>query len=79
MYLKRQDLDVVRKNILDISYTDWKKQSFSKGMLHQLKQKVKANDLLLSISILGRGWRIGTTRLQESKSKFTILPLNYQI
>ena len=42
--IERHDSDEIRKKILDISYTNWKKQGFSKGTLHQLKQKVKANE-----------------------------------
>ena len=41
--IERHDSEEIRKKILEISYTDWKKQGFSKGTLHQLKQKVKTN------------------------------------
>ena len=43
MVMERYDSDDIRKKILEISYADWKKQGFLKVTLHQLMQKVKAN------------------------------------
>lgn len=36
--LKRDDTDAMRKIILNISYTRWKKMGFSKGTLYYLKK-----------------------------------------
>ncbi|CAG0958922.1 hypothetical protein METP3_00705 [Methanosarcinales archaeon] len=36
--IPRLDSDIIRKKILDISYSDWKKLGFSKGTLHYMKQ-----------------------------------------
>jgi CRISPR-associated protein Cas1 len=36
--IKREDSIEIRKKILDISYTDWKKLGFSKGSLHYMKK-----------------------------------------
>ncbi|WP_292471173.1 CRISPR-associated endonuclease Cas1, partial [Methanolobus sp.] len=41
--IERQDTDEIRKKILSISYTDWKKMGFSKGTLHYMKQNAKRN------------------------------------
>jgi len=41
--IERQDTDVIRKKILKISYTEWKKMGFSKGTLHYMKQNAKGN------------------------------------
>ncbi|SES85307.1 CRISP-associated protein Cas1 [Methanococcoides vulcani] len=39
----RDDFDLLRKKILDMSYTKWKKMGFSKGSLHYMKQNVKSD------------------------------------
>jgi CRISPR-associated protein Cas1 len=36
--IPRQDSEEIRKKILSISYTEWKKLGFSKGTLHYMKQ-----------------------------------------
>ena len=41
--VRRHDSNDIRKKILEISYAGWKKQGFSKGTLHRLKQKVEAD------------------------------------
>jgi CRISPR-associated protein Cas1 len=40
---KRQDTSDIRKKILSISYSDWKKLRFSKGTLHYMKKNAKAD------------------------------------
>lgn len=40
---KRQDTSDIRKKILSISYSDWKKLGFSKGTLHYMKKNAKAD------------------------------------
>ncbi|WMW25033.1 CRISPR-associated endonuclease Cas1 [Methanolobus sediminis] len=39
----RQDTNDIRKKILSISYSDWKKLGFSKGTLHYMKKNAKAD------------------------------------
>ena len=41
--LDRIDNKELRDKILSISYTEWKKLGFSKGTLHQLKEKAKSD------------------------------------
>jgi CRISPR-associated protein Cas1 len=41
--LDRIDNKELRDKILSISYSDWKKLGFSKGTLHQLKQKARSD------------------------------------
>jgi CRISPR-associated protein Cas1 len=41
--IERQDSDEIRKKIIEISYSDWKKLGFSKGTLHYMKQNAKSN------------------------------------
>ncbi|WP_135604826.1 CRISPR-associated endonuclease Cas1 [Methanococcoides sp. NM1] len=41
---ERDDSNLLRKKIIDMSYTDWKKMGFSKGTLHYMKQNAKADD-----------------------------------
>jgi CRISPR-associated protein Cas1 len=41
--LDRIDNKELRDKILSITYAEWKKLGYSKGMLHQLKQKAKSN------------------------------------
>ena len=41
--IERQDSNEIRKKILDISYSDWKKLGFSKGTLHYMKKNAKEN------------------------------------
>jgi len=40
--VERQDSDVIRQKILDMSYAEWNKMGFSKGMLHCMKQNAKS-------------------------------------
>lgn len=40
---KRDDTDILRKKILAIGYTEWKKMGFSKGTLHYMKKNAKAD------------------------------------
>lgn len=40
---KRQDTSDIRKKILSISYSDWKKLGFSKGTLHYMKENAEAD------------------------------------
>ncbi|UGV41369.1 CRISPR-associated protein Cas1 [Methanococcoides orientis] len=40
---ERDDSDLLRKKIIDISYTEWKKMGFSKGTLHYIKQNTKSD------------------------------------
>lgn len=35
---ERDDSDLLRKKIIDMSYSEWKKIGFSKGTLHYMKQ-----------------------------------------
>jgi CRISPR-associated protein Cas1 len=37
--LNRQDSDIIRQKIANISYANWKKMGFSKGTLHYMKKK----------------------------------------
>jgi CRISPR-associated protein Cas1 len=39
---KRDDSDLLRKKIIDMSYTEWEKMGFSKGTLHYIKQNAKS-------------------------------------
>jgi CRISPR-associated protein Cas1 len=39
----RDDSDLLRKKIIDMPYTEWKKMGFSKGTLHYMKQDDKSN------------------------------------
>ena len=41
--IERDDCDLLRKKILDMPYTEWKKMGFSKGTLHYMKQKAMSN------------------------------------
>ncbi|KGK98714.1 CRISPR-associated protein Cas1 [Methanococcoides methylutens] len=41
---KRDDSDLLRKKILDMPYTEWKKMGFSKGTLHYMKQNAKSDE-----------------------------------
>jgi len=41
--IERQDSEEIRKQILRISYTDWKKLGFSKGTLHYMKRNAEGN------------------------------------
>lgn len=40
--IERQDSDVIRKKILNISYSEWERLGFSKGTLHYMKQNAKS-------------------------------------
>ncbi|MEL4305408.1 hypothetical protein [Methanococcoides sp. LMO-2] len=40
---KRDDTDLLRKKIIEMPYTEWKKMGFSKGTLHYMKQNAKAD------------------------------------
>jgi CRISPR-associated protein Cas1 len=40
---KRDDTDLLRKKIIDMPYTEWKKMGFSKGTLHYMKQNVMSD------------------------------------
>ncbi len=40
---ERHDTDLLRKKIIDMSYTEWKDMGFSKGTLHYMKQNAKAD------------------------------------
>jgi CRISP-associated protein Cas1 len=42
--LTRDDSERVRGRILGISYAEWKKAGFSKGTLHELKAKARAQE-----------------------------------
>jgi len=39
---ERVDSDLLRKKIIDMSYTEWKKMGFSKGTLHYMKQNARS-------------------------------------
>jgi len=41
--IERQDSDEVRKKILSIPYTQWKKRGFSKGTLHYMKKNAESD------------------------------------
>ena len=41
--IERKDSNEIRKKILDISYSDWKKLGFSKGTLHYMKKNAEEN------------------------------------
>ncbi|WP_445475709.1 CRISPR-associated endonuclease Cas1 [Methanococcoides methylutens] len=38
---ERDDTDLLRKKIIDMPYTEWKKMGFSKGTLHYMKQNAR--------------------------------------
>ncbi|MDR6223476.1 hypothetical protein J2750_001946 [Methanococcoides alaskense] len=40
---ERDDTDFMRKKIIDMPYTEWKKMGFSKGTLHYIKQSTKSD------------------------------------
>jgi len=40
---KGDDSDLLRKKIIDMPYTEWKKMGFSKGTLHYMKQNAKSD------------------------------------
>ncbi|WP_445474452.1 CRISPR-associated protein Cas1 [Methanococcoides methylutens] len=40
---ERDDSDLLRKKIIDMPYTEWKKMGFSKGTFHYMKQNAKAD------------------------------------
>ena len=40
---KRDDSDMLRKMIIDMPYTEWKRMGFSKGTLHYMKQNAKSD------------------------------------
>ena len=42
---KRNDTDLLRKKIIDMPYTEWKKMGFSKGTLHYMKQNARSDKL----------------------------------
>ncbi|KGK97719.1 hypothetical protein LI82_08030 [Methanococcoides methylutens] len=57
--IERYDSDDLRKKIIDISYTEWKKMGFSKGTLHYMKQNVRSeNTFTLNAHVRERldGW-----------------------
>lgn len=37
----KDDSDLLRRKIIDMSYIEWKKMGFSKGTLHYMKQNAK--------------------------------------
>lgn len=39
--VKRYDSDLLRKKIIAMPYTEWKKMGFSKGILHYMKQNAR--------------------------------------
>jgi CRISPR-associated protein Cas1 len=39
--INRQDADDIRKKILSIPYTEWKRRGFSKGTLHYMKKNAE--------------------------------------
>ncbi|KGK99761.1 hypothetical protein LI82_00695 [Methanococcoides methylutens] len=41
---KRDDSDLLRKKIIDMPYTEWKKMGFSKGTLHHMKQNTRSDN-----------------------------------
>ena len=41
--INRQDSDDIRKKILSIPYTEWKKRRFSKGTLHYMKKNAEGD------------------------------------
>ncbi|MDA0524283.1 hypothetical protein [Methanococcoides alaskense] len=41
--VERDDSDLLRNKIIDISYAEWKKVGFSKGTLHYMKQNAKSD------------------------------------
>ncbi|WP_250868857.1 hypothetical protein [Methanococcoides seepicolus] len=41
--VKRDDSDLLRKKIIYMPYTEWKKMGFSKGTLHYMKQNTKGD------------------------------------
>ena len=43
LMLDRIDNKELRDKILSITYSEWKKLGFSKGTLHQLKEKAKSD------------------------------------
>ncbi|SES84820.1 CRISPR-associated protein, Cas1 family [Methanococcoides vulcani] len=41
--IERHDSDLLRKKIIDMPYTEWKKMGFSKGTLHYMKQNARSD------------------------------------
>lgn len=52
---ERDDFDLLRKKILDISYTKWKKMGFSKGTLNYMKQNAKSYESFTLTIMSGSG------------------------
>lgn len=60
---ERDDSGMLRKKIIDMSYTEWKKMSFSKGTLHYMKQNAKSDKpFTLNAHVRERfeGWELYT-------------------
>ncbi|WP_406669951.1 CRISPR-associated endonuclease Cas1 [Methanolobus sp. ZRKC4] len=41
--IERQDSEEIRKKIMSVSYSEWKKMGFSKGTLHYMKKNAEAD------------------------------------
>jgi len=41
--VKRYDSDLLRKKIIAMPYTEWKKMGFSKGILHYMKHNSRSD------------------------------------
>ncbi|WP_244625110.1 hypothetical protein [Methanococcoides vulcani] len=41
---ERDDSDLLRKKIIDMPHTEWKKMGFSKGNLHYMKQNARSDN-----------------------------------
>jgi CRISPR-associated protein Cas1 len=41
--VKRDDTNLLRKKIINMPYTEWKKMGFSKGTLHYMKRNAKSD------------------------------------
>lgn len=57
--VERKDSDLLRKKIIDMPYTEWKKMGFSKGTLHYMKKNAKdAKPFTLNVHVRERleGW-----------------------
>ncbi|WP_440953770.1 CRISPR-associated endonuclease Cas1 [Methanococcoides sp. FTZ1] len=58
---ERDDSDLLRKKIIDMPYTEWKKMGFSKGTLHYMKQNaMSGKSFSLNAHVRERleGWRL---------------------
>jgi CRISPR-associated protein Cas1 len=61
---KGNDTDLLRKKIIDMPYTEWKKMGFSKGTLHYMKQNAMSDKPFTLNAHVGKGWKVGIQKLK---------------